>query len=52
VSANALKLALHFRISYQNLHASVKLATPDMFCNFKFALQIYKKINQKVPEQD
>jgi hypothetical protein len=54
-SGNACKLALHnsiFFISYQNLHVIVKCATPEMFCNYKLALQIYKTKNQKLSEDN
>ena len=54
-SANACKLALHYpnqMISYLNLHAILKRATPEMFCNYKLALQLYKTFNRSLPHEE
>ena len=54
-SANALKLANHYRdpmISYINLHIKLKKATPDMYCNYKLALMLYKTHNDCLPESE
>ena len=54
-SAKALKLATHYcdpMISYDNLHAITKRATPNMYCNYKLALLLHKVYNQCQPEQE
>ena len=51
-SANCLKMCLNYPseiISYQNLHKITKRATPEMYCNYKMALSLYKVFNDKFP---
>ena len=54
-SARALKLATHYRdplISYKNLHVNTKRATPDMYCDYKLSLLLYKTFNLCQPESE
>jgi hypothetical protein len=51
-SSNALKIATHFKypfISYKNLHQITKRATPEMYCNYKLSLSLYKTLNHRLP---
>ena len=54
-SANSLKMCLHYpveMISYHNLHKMTNRATPEMLCNYKLALQLYKTYNQQMPTDE
>ena len=54
-SARALKLAIHYRdplISFKNLHVNTKRAPPDMYCDYKLSLLLYKTFNLCQPESE
>jgi hypothetical protein len=54
-SAKALKLATHYcypEISYDNLHVNTKRATPNMYCDYKLSLLLYKTFNLCQPESE
>ena len=51
-SANALRMCHHYPselISYFNFHKMSKRATPEMLCDYKLALSLYKTFNLKTP---
>ena len=51
-SANATKMALHYpkqQISYPNLLFIANRATPNMFCDYKLAILLYKTFNHEIP---
>ena len=51
-SANALKMCHHYPselISYYNFHKMSKRATPEMLCNYKLSLSLYKTFNNACP---
>ena len=51
-SANALKVCLHYPsylYSYHELHKMTGRATPEMMCNYKLALSLYKTFNDQLP---
>ena len=52
-SAVALRVCLHYpdnSISYKELHKITKRATPEMICEYKMALLLYKTFNDRQPE--
>ena len=54
-SANALKICHHYSnelISYYNYHKMSDRATPEMMCNYKLALSLYKTMNNQFPETE
>ncbi len=54
-SANALKICHHYPnelISYYNYHKMSDRATPEMMCNYKLALSLYKTMNNQFPETE
>ncbi len=55
ITASALKLALNYPrydISHLNLHKLTNRATPDMLCNYKLALPLFKIFNGKIPYEE
>ena len=54
-SSKALKMATHYcypDISYKNLHVNTKRATPNMYCDYKLSLLLYKTFNLCKPESE
>ena len=52
-SAAALRVCLHYpdnSISYEELHKRTNRATPEMMCEYKLALLLYKSFNDRQPE--
>ena len=52
-SAVALRVCLHYpdnSISYKELHKITKRATPEMICEYKMALLLYKTFSDRQPE--
>ena len=51
-SSLALKMSLHYpqvNHSYNDLHVLTKRATPNMYCDYKNAILLYKTFNDRVP---
>ena len=54
-SSSALNMAIHYTkpfISYKRLHVITNRATPDMFCNYKLSLLLYKTYNMNLPLEE
>ena len=54
-SSYALKIATHFKfpfLSYKNLHRITNRATPQMYCNYKLSLSLYKTFNNQFPNSE
>jgi hypothetical protein len=52
-SASALRVCLHYpnnSISYEDLQKITKRASPEMMCEYKLALLLYKTFNHRQPE--
>ena len=54
-SSGALKLALHYpkyNIRYHTLHLNTGRATPEMYCNYKLSLLLYKTFNDQTQSDE
>ena len=54
-SSKALKMAINYSdpfISNDRLHVITKRATPEMFCNYKLSLLLYKTYNASIPNEE
>jgi hypothetical protein len=50
-----LKVVTHFKfpfLSYNNLHLITHRATPEMYCNYKLSLSLYKTFNDQLPSAE
>ena len=54
-SAQALKSALHFKypmISNECVHILTNRAIPEIYCNYKISLSLYKTFNNNIPHDE
>jgi hypothetical protein len=54
-SALALKMSLHYpqlNPSYKDLHVLTEKVTPEIYCNYKNAILLYKTFNDRVPYEE